>query len=125
GQFRIELLATTDAADAMLEQHVAIARSGWNGGGRAIPTFRPDAVFRLAAPGWRSAVESLSRAHGAPIESAADLVRSLERRRAHFKRRGALATDHGVLEPYTASLSAPDAERLFQRGMAGDATHED
>jgi glucuronate isomerase len=116
-------LATTDAADDMLEQHVAIARSGWPG--RVIPTFRPDAVFRLATPGWRSAVESLSRAHGAPIDSASDLVHALERRRAHFKRRGALATDHGVLEPFTESMSEADFERLFRRGVAGDATADD
>jgi glucuronate isomerase len=122
-RFHIELLATTDAADDRLEHHAAIERSGWKG--HVIPTFRPDAVFRLAAPGWRDAIESFSRAYGAPIESAADLVRALERRRLQFKRRGALATDHAVLEPYTESVSDAELERLFRLGVAGQATSDD
>ena len=41
-RFKIEVLATTDAATDTLVQHQAIRDSGWNG--RIIPTFRPDAV---------------------------------------------------------------------------------
>src|SRR6185436_13155915 len=122
-RFGIEVLATTDGADDMLEQHVAIGRSDLKG--RVIPTFRPDAVFRLAAPGWRGQIESLSRAFGAPIDSGAGLIRALEKRRAFFKRRGAVATDHGVLEPYTEAMSADDFEELFRRGIAGEATVDD
>jgi glucuronate isomerase len=45
-RFRIEVLATTDAATDPLESHRAIRESGWTG--RVIPTFRPDALFRIA-----------------------------------------------------------------------------
>jgi glucuronate isomerase len=39
---------------------------------------------------------------------------------------GATATDHGVLEPFTVERRDPDeAERLFQRGCAGEATPAD
>jgi glucuronate isomerase len=123
-RFKIELLATTDAASDTLEHHAAIKRSGWTGG-RVIPTFRPDAVFRLATPGWQAALDALGVTRGAPIDSAAELVRALEKRREAFRRMGAVATDHGVLEPYTAHVSADDAERLFRRGVAGTATAED
>jgi glucuronate isomerase len=122
-RFKIELLATTDAASDTLEYHTAIKRSGWKG--RVIPTFRPDAVFRLATPGWVTAIDALAVTRGAPIESAAELVRALEKRRDAFRRMGAVATDHGVQEPYTASLRADEAEVLFRRGMDGTATAQD
>jgi len=41
-RFRLEVLATTDAAGDSLEFHRAIKASGWQG--RVLPTFRPDAV---------------------------------------------------------------------------------
>ncbi len=122
-RFKIEVLATTDAASDSLEHHAAIKRSGWKG--RVIPTFRPDAVFRLALPGWPAAIDALSTVRGAPIASAAELLRALEKRREAFKRMGATATDHGVLEPYTTSVSAHVAEALFRRGVDGTATAED
>ena len=48
-RFNIEVLATTDAATDPLAHHRAIRDSGWTGG-RVVPTFRPDAVFRIALP---------------------------------------------------------------------------
>jgi glucuronate isomerase len=122
-RFNIEVLATTDAASDMLEHHTAIKRSGWKG--RVIPTFRPDAVFRIARPEWREELDRLSATHGAPIDNAADLVRALERRRVYFKRLGATAADHGVLEPFTETLKPEELERLFQRALEGEATAAD
>lgn len=122
-RFNIEVLATTDAASDSLEHHAAIQRSGWRG--RVIPTFRPDAVFRLASAAWQDAVGALSAASSRSIDSAEQLVVALAERRAFFKRLGATATDHGVLEPFSEALTAGDAERLFQRGSAGEATPAD
>jgi glucuronate isomerase len=106
-RFNIEVLATTDAATDTLEHHCTIRESGWKG--RVIPTFRPDALFKTAALG----------------ETYADFIRALAERRAYFKQLGATATDHGVLEPYTALLSEKEAERLFQRARRGEATPDD
>ena len=49
-RFNIEVLATTDKASDTLEHHRAIRDSEWPG--TVIPTFRPDALFRIAAS-WR------------------------------------------------------------------------
>jgi glucuronate isomerase len=119
-RFNIEVLATTDAASDSLEYHRAIRESGWKG--RVIPCFRPDVVFRIAAPGWREALEALARADGEAIRDYAGFVRALEGRRDVFKRMGATATDHAVLEPYTAWLRPEEAERLFQEALHGQVT---
>lgn len=122
-RFNIEVLATTDRESDLLRHHAAIASSGWQG--KVIPTFRPDAVLRIASPAWRSDLEALARAHGRPIDNYAAYIAALEERRAFFKARGARATDHAVVEPYTHRLEPEECERLFAKALAGQATGAD
>lgn len=122
-RFKIEVLCTTDAASDPLVWHQAIKDSGWSGVVR--PTFRPDAVVNLETVGWRSHLDALSQAAGREITTVASLITALEERRAFFKRMGAKATDHGVVSAYTASLSSVEAEAIFARALAGEATVED
>lgn len=122
-RFGIEVLATTDPATDPLRWHAAIRDSGWEGS--VIPTFRPDALFRIAVPGWADALAALERAVGHEIGDYAAFIRALEQRRAFFKAMGASATDHAVLEPYTARLAPADAGRLFQRARGGDVDGAD
>ncbi len=122
-RFNIEILATTDAAYDPLEQHQALRTSGWKG--RVVPTFRPDDVVKIEAPGWREAIRKLSAASKIDIGSYADYIRALEQRREFFKSMGATAIDCGVFSPATAELSTQTAEAIFQRARQGKATAED
>src|SRR5216117_159781 len=122
-RFDIEVLATTDAASDPLRHHCAIKESRWKG--RVIPCFRPDAVFKIAAPGWAQELEKLGREHGAPLVDYAEFLRALEDRRTFFKQMGATATDHAVLEPYTTWLPPNEMEVLYQRARQGDVTPAD
>ena len=124
-RFNIETLATTDAASDPLDAHQRLRASGWPLGGRVIPTFRPDAVFRIAAPGWADARAALERVHGAPVRDHAAFVAALAARRTYFRTLGGRATDHAVVEPYTAQLDDADAAALFARAVAGEATASD
>jgi len=112
-RFNIEVLATTDAATDRLEHHCAIRESGWKG--RVIPTFRPDALFKISSPQF----------DGLGARDYTSFIRAIAERRAYFKQLGATATDHAVLEPYTAALPEEEAERLFQRARQGEATPDD
>lgn len=122
-RFNIEVLTTTDAATDTLQEHHDIRDSGWEG--RVVPCFRPDALFQISRPSWRSELEKLERVCGIPIVDMSVFLRALEARRAFFRSLGATSTDHGVLEPYTEWLSTSDAERLFARARAGEATPDD
>lgn len=124
-RFRIEALATTDAATDSLAHHRAIRDSGWRGGARVIPTFRPDALFQIAQPGWRAELEALARVAGYDIRDFASFLRALAERRMYFKSFGATATDHGVTEPYTERLPADEAEQLFASALSGPSTLDD
>lgn len=116
-QFRIDVLATTD--DPLDDLHVhrqLAAASGITG--RILPTFRPDAYLDPATPGFAERVDALLSATGRP-GCFSGYVRALEDRRAYFISRGAVSADHGVVEPFTADLSATDAERLFGDARKG------
>ncbi|MFQ3647157.1 MAG: glucuronate isomerase [Anaerolinea sp.] len=113
-RFRIEVLATTDAATDPLPHHQALRASGWDG--RVIPTFRPDALLNVDHPEWTRSVEQLN------VGSYRALIQALEERRAYFRSMGATATDHAALTPYTEHLSDNVAEVIFQRARRGQAT---
>lgn len=122
-RFNIEVLATTDAATDSLEHHAAIRRSDW--GGRVIPTFRPDALFRIGRADWGHHLEALETVVDASIAGFTDFVDALEVRRAFFRSAGATATDHAVVQPRTHRLPDSEAQALFQRARTGQATAED
>jgi glucuronate isomerase len=125
-RFNIEMLATTDAATDPLAHHQAIRASAWSyGRHRVVPTFRPDALFRIASPGWTDELAALERSADTGIGSAEAFVAALAERRRYFRSLGATATDHGVLEPYTAELAPADVESLFQRARNREATRDD
>src|SRR5206468_7915359 len=94
-------------------------------GTRIIPTFRPDALFEISAPNWRSEIERLGKISGREIKTHRDLVNALAERRAVFKKAGAVATDHGVLSPRTERLRDGDVDRLFFAAVRRTATAED
>ncbi len=122
-RFRIEVLATTDKATDPLVHHRAIRASGWTG--NVIPTFRPDALFRIATPTWRQELAELSSTVRGEITTMDAFVVALAERREFFKSLGATATDHAVVEPFTARLAPNAAEALFQRALSGAATPAD
>ena len=122
-RFNIEVLATTDKESDSLEHHAAIHDSGWQG--RVIPSFRPDAVFRIASPRWREDMTLLEKSVGGGIATFEAFVAALANRRAYFKSHGAKATDHAVVEPFTQRLTPEECERLFQKARAGKADAND
>lgn len=122
-RFGIETLATTDDAADSLDAHRAIRASAW--GGDVRPTFRPDGVLDLLAPGWRARLEALSAAVGREISTTAGLVAALEERRAFFRSMGAVATDHGIENAFTGALGPAEADAILSRALRGGASADD
>ena len=122
-RFHVEALCTTDAATDTLEHHQAIRASGSSG--RILPTFRPDALINLNAPGWRQNLDRLSDLTGREITTNRQFLRALEERRAYFKSMGAVAADNSAFTCYTEELSEQEAEDIFSRALAGDLSQDD
>jgi glucuronate isomerase len=121
-RFGLEVLATTDGALDGLEQHRAIAASGWPG--RVIPTFRPDDVTDPGREDFASNLERLGDLTGEDVEGWGGYLQALASRRAAFRAAGATATDHGPPSARTADLSQTDAESLYARVRRGGASAE-
>ena len=117
-RFRLEVLATTDAATDDLRWHREIRESGW--GGRVLPTFRPDAVVDAEYSGFRENMEQAGRGGGVRMcRPTRGICSALRSRRAYFKQMGATATDHGHLTAQTADLALDEASRLYERIYTG------
>ncbi len=122
-RFNVEVLTTTDVATDPLLLHRAIRDSGW--GGRILPTFRPDALINLDAPGWADNIRDLGELSGFEVNSFPRFIQALEQRRSFFSDMGATATDHAALTAYTEMLSLQEAEALFDRALRGQADAAD
>jgi len=122
-RFNVEVLCTTDAATDSLAPHQALQASGWKG--RVIPTFRPDGIIHIAAPGWAKNIQNLSEVSGISIDSYSKFIVALENRRAFFKKMGAKATDQSALTPRTEELTAEEAQTIFGKALKGKASAED
>jgi glucuronate isomerase len=116
-RFKLEVLATTDAAVDSLEFHKQIKASGWNG--RVLPTFRPDAVIDVEYDGFQENLKRLGEVSGVDVSSYTGYLSALRKRRAFFKENGTTATDHGHLTAMTADLSANEASLLYERIYTG------
>ena len=115
--FKIEVLATTDAAFDDLSWHQQIKDSGWKG--RVVPTFRPDSVVDADFIGFKENIEKLGKVSGEDVSNFSGYLNALRKRRAFFKQMGATATDHGHLTAMTADLPAAEAAKLYERIYLG------
>ncbi|MEY4320990.1 MAG: hypothetical protein RLZZ471_931 [Actinomycetota bacterium] len=123
-RFNIEVLATTDDPTDSLEFHAALKHSA-NFNGKVIPTFRPDAYLDPRANNWKTNVAKLIASANLAEVNYKNFVSALENRRAFFKQRGAVSTDHGVYEPYTADLDVPSAAKIFDAALNGTASQDE
>lgn len=119
-RFRIETLATTDSPADSLEHHRAVRDSNLRG--RVIPTFRPDALFRIASAEWPEALCSLANTNEQAVTSFDGFLQALSKRRAFFRTMGATATDHGVVVPHTETVPRHEMDELFSLALNGEAT---
>ena len=116
-RFGIEVLATTEGAEADLSAHRAIRASGW--GGRVITTYRPDGVIDVEHEQFAPAMARFAELTGEDVWSWRGYLAAHRKRRADFRAAGATATDHGHPSARTANLSAAEAEALFRRVTGG------
>ncbi|MGI5950332.1 MAG: glucuronate isomerase [Brooklawnia sp.] len=122
-QFNISFIATTDDPVDDLHHHEAIAAdTEFSAKHRVAPTFRPDKYLEPARADWPGLVEALSQASGVDTSTLAGYTAAMENRRAYFKSKGAISTDHSHADLGAEYLEAADAERLYAKALKGDAS---
>lgn len=121
-RFRIEVLATTDAATDDLSAHRKI-REEW--GKRVIPTYRPDGVIDPEHEDFRTNMKLFAEVSGEDVFSWKGYLSAHRKRRDFFRTMGATATDHGHPTARTLRLSDSESEKLFSRITGSNFTAED
>ena len=121
--FKMEVLATTDAANDPLKDHQAIRNSGWKG--RVIPTFRPDSVVDPDFAGFAENIVTLGEQTGEDTDTWSGYLAALRKQRQRFIALGATATDHGHPTARTANLPPEDCEELFRVVRENEGDEDD
>lgn len=114
----VEVMCSTDDPIDLLEEHdKANAKAG-----RTLlrPTWRPDKAMNIHLPTWKEYIISLGKRFDKPVNSVADLVRTLRISHDYFAENGCKASDHGVSKPYCGNASQTDAEAVFKKVMDGE-----
>ena len=122
-RFKLEVLATTDAATDPLLDIQSLRTSSWHG--RIIPTFRPDSVVDPEFDGFMENLDTLGAMSGEDTSTWSGYLNALRKQRERFKALGATATDHGHPTARTADLETTDCEQLFDTILKGEADADD
>lgn len=121
--FKVRALCTTDDPVDDLRHHRAIADQ--NIGTRVFPTFRPDKALAINLPDvfrpWLNALESVASVE---IGSLKQLMDALDRRHQFFHKMGCRLSDHGLNHCYADDCPEPEASRIFEKALAGQAVDE-
>jgi glucuronate isomerase len=120
-RFRISVLATTDDPVDGLEHHRAL-HADPAFGTRVTPTFRPDRYLEPSRSDFPDLVKALGVAADLDTSAYAGYIAALEDRRRFFKANGGVSTDHSHVDVVTVTLETTEAERIYLRAVAGDAT---
>jgi len=78
-----------------------------------LPTFRPDAYCNIFDDKWKSNIEKICQLTGQET-TLKGLVEALRIRHSYFAERGAMASDHGLLEPYGLKIEQKRVKQIFQ-----------
>lgn len=122
-RFNIEAIATTESALDDLNWHRMIRDSGWKG--NVVTAYRPDNVVDPEFDGFADNIEKLGELTGEATTSWQGYLQAHRIRRAYFKEFGATSSDHGHATARTENLSQSEAEKLFQKALAGSCTKDE
>ena len=121
--FNIEFIATTDDPCDSLDEHAKLAAdSSFTAKHRMTPTFRPDKYLEPARADWHELLAKLADVSGIDPSTLDGFTAAMENRRAHFKARGGISVDHSHKDLESAYLDKTEADKLFAKCFAGQAS---
>jgi len=120
GQFRVNLIGTTDDPCDDLAFHRSIRESGL--ATSVYPSFRPDKALAADRPEvlreWTSRLQSAS---GVDCSSFDGLLAALDQRHAFFHAQGSRISDHGLTQAYGRGGTQSEAAAVYQKAIRGEA----
>lgn len=112
---QVEILCTTDDPADALTSHAQLAANN-NFKTRVYPTFRPDKVLDIEAPGrFNDWLKSLGHISKKEITGLPQLLDALHQRHDDFHAHGGKMSDHGLEQCYAEPCSPAQADAILQK----------
>ncbi|MBQ9755573.1 MAG: glucuronate isomerase [Lentisphaeria bacterium] len=123
GPLNVEAMCSTDDLIDTLEDHDR-ANAAF---GKVLvrPTWRPDKGMKIFAADWRSYMGKIEERFGVKLNSLKDLFDVVKRSHDYFAERNCVASDHGIEIPLRGDYEYADANKVFQKAMAGEGLTSD
>jgi glucuronate isomerase len=120
GQFRVNLIGTTDDPCDDLAFHRSIRESGL--ATSVYPSFRPDKALAADRPEvLREWTSRLQAASGVDCSSFDGLLAALDQRHAFFHAQGSRISDHGLTQAFGRGGTQSEAAAVYQKAIRGEA----
>lgn len=115
----VEAMCSTDDPADILDAHSKV--NSMMGGTVVRPTWRPDRVLKINSAGWRQYVAALEKRFNIKSRSITGLADVLRKSHDYFAENGCVASDHAVETPFSGTSDASSADRVFKKGLEGEA----
>lgn len=119
-KMNVKVACTTDDPLDSLEYHQAI-KDDESIETKVLPTFRPDRFILIENPNYTSFIEKLGAIVNQEISTFSGLVAALKVRAEFFASMGGRLADHGLEQIYAANFTEEDANKVFQKTLAGQS----
>ncbi len=119
-KMNVKVACTTDDPLDSLEYHQAI-KDDESIETKVLPTFRPDRFILIENPNYTSFIEKLGTIVNQEISTFLGLVAALKVRAEFFASMGGRLADHGLEQIYAANFTEEDANKVFQKTLAGQS----
>ena len=116
----VAFIGTTDDPIDTLEWHGKIAADP-TFTTKVCPSFRPDKAVNIHKDGFREYIAKLGECVGRELTGAQAVCEALQERIGFFHAHGCRASDHGLDYVPFRMISIAEADRIFQKAMAGTA----
>lgn len=122
-EMNVEVVSSTDDPVSKLEHHQQLENDLDDIVVR--PTWRPDTAMKIDEAGWRDYVADLARATDTDTSDLDGFLTALEVSHEYFENHGCRASDHGLREVVSKSVSDRRAADIYQRAYAGETIASD
>lgn len=119
-KMNVKVACTTDDPLDSLEYHQEI-KDDESIETKVLPTFRPDRFILIENPNYTSFIEKLGAIVNQEISTFSGLVAALKVRAEFFASMGGRLADHGLEQIYAANFTEEDANKVFQKTLAGQS----
>ncbi|MGG0516455.1 glucuronate isomerase [Bacillus pseudomycoides] len=114
----VKAVCTTDDPIDSLESHKHLSKQKI--GFKVLPTFRPDNVWNLQNPDYKSYLNALSKASDVAIKKFSDIKQALNSRVEYFNKVGCRLADQGLNTFIYTSATTDELDDILSRALQGE-----